>query len=103
MNRWIVLLIGVVLGWVVTTLYVNYTERKAEIRSEEYQKLQKQLETSQRSVEMLMDESHERIMEQADKSSKLIHKITVLIDDIDKLSTSEIKYRLTELTFTDDE
>ena len=102
MNRWIVLLIGVVLGWAVTTLYVNYTERKAEIRSEEYQKLQKQLEASKQSVEMLMDMSQDRISEQADKSSKLIHKITVLIDDLDKLSTNEIKYRLMDLTFEDE-
>ena len=103
MNKWLIFIVGVVIGWIATTAYINRTERRKEIRMEEYQSILKKLEVSQRSVEMLTDMSHDRISREVDERLRLLHKIRVLIDDLDNLSNREIKYRLMDLTEVDDE
>lgn len=103
MNKWLIFIVGVVVGWIATTAYINRAERRKEIRMEEYQSILKKLEVSQRSVEMLTDMSHDRISREVDERLRLLRKIRVLIDDLDNLSNREIKYRLMDLTEVDDE
>lgn len=102
MNRWLVLFIGIFIGGLLEMAYIRYSGMKDVFRTEEYRKMEKELESTKEVNKMFVDMSGEVIGEYTDKHVKLAMDVRDLIDEVDSLSKSEVKQRLMELVIDND-